>query len=131
MSTSLISYPDLFVKSSANSYTCAFNPKTGEIETRAIIYKPVLAWAVTPAGVAPLLAETRDSSILQARLLPAAPKTFVVYVEAGDGSARLIELGIQSPGASHPDWSKAAQDLLTSEFEASHSASLSNSVERA
>jgi hypothetical protein len=120
MSKQYVSYSDQSVNSSVD-YTCAFNPTTGELEDRAIIYKPVIAWAVTSAGVVPLLAETRNSSILQARLLPAAPRTFVVYLENGDGA--LIELGYQSPGASHPDWSKVAQDLLTSEFEASDSAS--------
>jgi hypothetical protein len=101
--------------------TCVYNPKTGEIEGHAIIYKPVLAWAVTAAGVVPLLTDTRDNEILQARLLKASSRTFVVYVETGDGS--LIELRIHSPGASHPNWSDLAQDVLAAELGAGHSAS--------
>lgn len=123
MSGTIISHSSPSLNLSVD-HTCAFNPKTGEIETRSIVFKAVLGWAVTPTGIVPLLAETRDSSILQARLLLAAPRTFVVYLENSDGT--LVELGIQSPGASHPDWSKVAQDLLTSEFEASDSASSSS-----
>ena len=92
-------------------FVTIFNSARGSIDTLPLVRKSVLAWAAKPTGLVPVYPDTTDLDTLRSpSLLPAQPRTFVVFVEAKDGS--LVELGVQTEGASHPKWDELAMIAL-------------------